>query len=133
MSAVAIRDLNVALSNLQLETRAPATRSRGADAQMGVRELEALRKADFVAPPEAAEDSEPLVGLYQGRPATGDQLRLPQVTAFDGYAMQAAITRVLNVDSSNAGPAVLKMNRVLEALQVAAASIENRAGTSHRG
>lgn len=122
-SSVALRDQK-APSGLSIpQQRAPATKSRNLEASLGVRELEALRKADFVAPPEAAEAAEPLVLLYQGRAQTGDRLRLPQLTSLDNTAMRAAMSRVLSVDTTNASPAVAKMHRMLEALEAVVGQI----------
>lgn len=101
----AIRDFgaygNLAL-DLEVDAGADIRRPRN-DAQVGVRELEALREVDLVAPPEAADLAEPLVKAFQMPPSSGDHLRLPQLTFNDGATMRQAVARVLSVDTRGTG------------------------------
>lgn len=142
MTAVALRDLNSALSNLQVEvgggSSSSAARNRS-DAQLGIQELRVLRDVDLVTPPEVADLAEPLVEAYRGNVTTGDHLRLQQLTSFDGPAMRASVHRILTADmSAKAGTeaeraAEAKMLRVLSALEDAVSHIQRQSGTSHRG
>src|SRR5262245_2621826 len=93
MTAVA-QGPNVSLWSLALdpEVRSDAPRTaetRKNDAQIGIREVEALRQIDVVAPAELAELAEPLVKLFAGELTSGDHLRLPQLTSHDGTSLQA--------------------------------------------
>jgi hypothetical protein len=137
MSAVAVRDLHVALSNHPVETRTPA-RSRN-DAQMGIKELQVLQLIDDVAPPDAVELAKGLAEKYFSPSNTGDQLRLQQLTNLDSYAMRSAIGRVLSIDidapggSPEARRAEANMIRVLDTLESAVSQIQRQAGYSSRG
>ena len=137
MSAVAVRDLHVALSNLQVETKTPA-RTRN-DAQMGIKELQVLQLIDDVAPPDAAELAKHLAEKYFSPSNTGDQLRLQQLTNFDGYAVRSAIGRVVSTNLDAPGGTVearaaeARMIRVLDTLEAAVSQIQRQAGFSSRG
>jgi hypothetical protein len=137
MSAVAIRDLHVAMSNLQLEAKNPA-RTRN-DAQMGIKELQVLQLVDDIAPADAAELQKHIAEKYFNPSPTGDQLRLPQLTNFDGHAVRAAVSRVLSADIDAPGGTVearaaeSNMFRILAALEDATSQISRQAGFSQRG
>ena len=137
MSAVAVRDLHVALSNLQVETQTPA-RTRN-DAQMGIKELQVLQSMDDVAPPDAVELIRGLAEKFFSPTSTGDQLRLQQLTNMDGYAVRSAIARVCSVDhgapggTTEARAAEARMVRVLDTLEAAVSQIQRQAGFSSRG
>ncbi|MCK6545019.1 hypothetical protein L6R52_04070 [Myxococcota bacterium] len=139
MTAVPVRDFGFALQNVSVRSDASSLATRRAEAHLGIREIEVLRAdLDMIAPPEAAELAEPLVALYQGQISSGDHLRLPQLTSHDGPAVRAAISRVLAVDTREAGGAqedVIKeerMRRVLRALEGAVANIQRQANMSAR-
>ncbi len=143
MSAVALRDPGAALWN-DLRTNTPADRVGGGaphdvrsnDAHYGIQEVQALRRVDLIAPAELAELAEPLVKLFSGEITSGDHLRLPQLTSHDGPSMQAALARILAVDTRSVGASDRdvavkeeKMRRVLTALQYATSEIQLRANT----
>jgi hypothetical protein len=139
MTAVAVRDLHSAMSNLQMEIGSQSSRARN-DAQMGIKELQVLRlDVDMVTPPEVAEIAEPLVDAYRGSITTGDQLRLPKLTNLDGPSMRSAVNRVLSakmtsiVGGAEALESEAKMRRVLGALEDTVAQIQRNAGIQHRG
>ncbi|MCC7383659.1 MAG: hypothetical protein IT384_17595 [Deltaproteobacteria bacterium] len=139
MSAVAVRDVKPNFWQLGLESESAhsSATARKNDAQVAIREIEVLRADnDLIVPPEVADIAEPLVKLFQGEITSGDHLRLPQMTAHDGPAMQAAISRVLGADTRAAGASrddvvkEEKMRRVLKALQYAASNIQQKASTT---
>jgi hypothetical protein len=139
MTAVPVRDFGFALQNASVRSDASNVAARRVEAHLGIREIEVLRAdLDMIAPPEAAELAEPLVALYQGQISSGDHLRLPQLTTYDGPAVRAAISRVLSVDTREAGGPqedVIKeerMRRVLRALEGAVANIQRQANLSAR-
>lgn len=137
MSAVALRDLHNALDRLPVESL-PSSGVPAKDAQLGLREIEALRQVDLVTPPEIAQVAEPLVDLYRGKIENGDALRLEQPARLDGASMRAAVARVLAVDpqSIRGTPAQLdklgQMLRVLDALDSAVAGIQRQAAMARR-
>ncbi len=126
---------NISLGNESLR----ADRGR-ADAEMGIRELEALRlDADLVIPADAAELAEPLVKAFAGELTSGDHLRLQQKTFLDGPSMRAAVQRVLDVEirtapglDPDAIRAEARMHRVLGALSSAVEHINNRASVARK-
>lgn len=137
MTSAAIRDSGLALAQLSIPNSS-VTQKRS-DAQMGIREFEVLRAdLDMVAPADAAALAEPLVELYRGASTSGDHLRLPQLTRHDGPALQAAVGRILDTDTTSAGGSretVIKeerMRRVLTALQGVVATIQRQANMSSR-
>ena len=139
MTAAALGDLNHALTRLPVDAQVPEQRTGArTEAHLGIKELDALRALDLVAPPEAADLAEPLVALYQGTPTSGDHLRLEQRTNHSGPAIRAAVARVLSADiTAVAGnqDAVIKeakMRRVLQALDGAVADIQRRAALTTR-
>ncbi len=139
MTAAAIGDLNQALTRLPIETTTPDARPGArTEAHLGIKELDALRALDMVAPPEAADLAEPLVELYRGTLTSGDHLRLEKRTNFSGPAIRAAVGRILTADvTAVAGgqDSVIKeakMRRVLQALDGAVADIQRRAALSTR-
>ena len=137
MSAVVLRDIGQALhaGNASIGDASPR-RSRRAEAEVAIREIQVLRADVDLLLPEAAEPSEHLVEAYRGAVTSGDHLRLPQMTSLDGLSMRAAITRVLAVDTSRtpgrASDVIKeeKMRRVLRALDAAVADIQ-RQSSSH--
>jgi len=140
MVAVALRDPGAALWNdLSQAHDKPSTldHARKNDAHYGIKEVQALRRVDLVAPPEMADLAEPLVKMFSGEITSGDHLRLPQLTSHDGPAMNAAIGRILSVDTQSVGgdrEAVVKeekMRRVLQALQFATTQIQMRTTASN--
>lgn len=132
MSSVALRNLHDALSMLPAETGRAGARNARADAQLGIKELEALRNVDMVSP-EVGQVAEPLVQMYQGQITTGDALRLEQRTRFDGPSVRAAIGRFLSVDRTRAGgsPEQLqkeaRLHQVLKGLDLAVTHIRQQA------
>lgn len=138
-SSIAVRDPGAALWNDLSSTpdRVGGGQHQDAvrksDAQYGIKEVQALRSVDIIAPAELAELAEPLVKLFSGEITSGDHLRLPQLTSHDGPSMQAALSRILAVDTRTVGgdrDAVVKeekMRRVLTALQYASSEIQMKA------
>ena len=126
--------MNVSIGNHDLVGR----RSR-ADAEMGIKELEALRLAADLVVPEAAALAAGLVKAFSGALPSGDHIRLQQKTFLDGPQMRAAMERVLAVDiraTPGANPdavrAEARMQRVLGALTDAGEHIHNRASVAKK-
>ena len=96
------------------------------DAQLVMGELEAVElHADIVAPPEMDVLAGTFAEKLQGVGSSGDHMRLPRLTYFDGPQLRASIDRMARVDTTTAvasKDAVVKearMLRVLRALQEA--------------
>src|SRR5262245_11501078 len=100
MNAPAIRDFGHALVNVDAKNQ-PAT-TRRADLEVGIREIEVLRRVDMVAPAAAAERMDGLVEAFRGTITSGDNLRLEQRTSLDAASISTAIRRVLSVDTTRA-------------------------------
>src|SRR5262245_46214017 len=99
------------------------------DAELGIREIEALRlDADLVAPPEAAHVAEPLVDLYRGEVSSGDELRLPSKVWLDRANTQSALSRILELDG-DVGPQEALMLGVLRAYSAADRILQEKART----
>lgn len=140
---VVARESNLSLwSGFDLDSKNDVGRGdvgRKNDADLGIREVEALRQVDVVAPAELAELAEPLVKLFAGELTSGDNLRVPLMTTHDGPSLQAAISRVLSVDTAKGGASkdsVMKeekMRRVLIALQYATQEIQRQANMGAAG
>src|SRR5688572_17771829 len=99
MAGLAVREFDARMIH-GLVDETSARPQHSADAQLGIREIEALRlNVDGVAPPEAATMAEPLVALFRGEMTTGDDLRLPPAANHTGPAVRSAINRILAADS----------------------------------
>lgn len=139
MSAVALREFNPnIIRQVGTDAATADVRARN-DAQLDIREIEALRlDLDTVAPPEAAALAEPLVDLFRGNMTSGDHLRLPQMTNFDGPTTRAAVTRVIKTPLSAAVASredvakEKKMHLVLRALDSVVNNIHGRANMTAR-
>ena len=140
MSAVALREFNPNLvaGVSQGVDSSPDVRARN-DAQLDIREIEALRlDVDTVAPPEAAALTEPLVDLFRGQMTSGDNLRLPRMTNFDGPSTRAAVSRIIRTPlAAAAAPREAiakekKMHLVLRALDSVVTNIHGRANMTAR-
>ena len=138
MSGMEVKNLQVALSNLELDV-GQAQRRRQHEAHLGIKELEVLRDVDFVAPAALAQVGEPLVESYRGNITNGDLLRLPPPTRLDGETLRASVRRVLGapIDRPGGSPkarsAEAKMHRVLGAIDSALTTIEAHANAEHLG
>jgi hypothetical protein len=122
----------------QINTGAERNLTTGrADAEIAIRELEALRSVDLVAD-SIATDQE-LVQRYRGIESSGDHLRLPQMTSLDGPSLRAAIGRVLSVDTRAVAATTredavkeARMLNVLKALEYAVSNIQRKANMGSR-
>jgi len=137
MTAIAVRDLRQAMTDVRLRIRPSPTRR--SDAEVGIAELRAYRgDLDLVSLPSRVA-SEPLVQAYRGRVTSGDHLRLPRRTNLHGFEMQRALDRVLAVDVEGAGgsaeqvAAAARMQHVLGELRSAVDQIRRQMAPVREG
>jgi len=122
----------VETSQPQLRTRQPDLDGI-VDAQLLVGELEAVElHADVLAPADMDVLAGTLAEKLQGFGTSGDHLRLPRASYFDGPQIRGAIARVANVDTTTAVASEdvvvreARMLRVLRALQSASDHIQRQ-------
>jgi hypothetical protein len=115
---------------VSLTTRTPQSFDvdRGVeDANVGIRELEALRHFDEVAPAAAAGPAEGLVRTYRGEVSDSDHLRLPPPRNSDAFAVHGALARIASGAPKTDDPREMRMREALSSFDAAVRHIQRLA------